>query len=120
MIVRYVKILHTMKKLTRILPHQVRNLKNIKKRKMKQTDEHKMTHMQSRVCEGSPGYIPLVYGSMDLWKKYVLSLERQVKELCLCVMLPVTVKIMVRDSFTVDIIVCSKGGGPVYRYSETW
>jgi len=44
-----------------------------------------------------------------------------VKELCLCVMLPVTVKIMVRDSFTVGIIVCSKGGGgPVYRYSETW
>jgi len=87
---------------------------------MKQTDEHKMTHMQSRVCEGSPGYIPLVYGSMDLWKKYVLSLERQVKELCLCVMLPVTVKIMVRDSFNVGIIVCSKGGGLVYRYSETW
>ena len=43
------------------------------------------------------------------------------KELCLCVVLPVTVKVMVRDSFNVGIIVCSKGGGgPVHRYSETW
>jgi len=33
-----------------------------------------------------------------------------VKELRLCVMLPVTVKIRVRDSFNVGIIVCSKGG----------
>ena len=33
------------------------------------------------------------------------------KELRLCVMLPVTVKIRVRDSFNVGIIVCSKRGG---------
>ena len=50
-------------------------LKEHKKWKVKQTDERKMTHTQSRVCEGNPGYVPSVYGSTDLWKKYVLSLE---------------------------------------------
>jgi len=40
-----------------------------------------MTHMQSRVCKGSPDYVPSEYGSI-LVKKYVLSLEWQVKELC--------------------------------------